>query len=508
MDPCCRHGVYENLMKYTLLTGATGLLGRYLLRDLIRQEIPVVALVRPTRQLTAKQRIDAVLADFERNGSLLTRPVVLAGDLSKEQLGLSPSNLDWLKRNCDSVVHSAASLSFREQDGEPHATNVVATRRLLAVCEAANIRIFRHVSTAYVCGLRTGRVFEDELDVGQDFGNPYEETKVAAEKLVRAAALDAYTVFRPAIIVGDSETGFSSTFHGLYTPLRVLSAMSDYVSLDDLFASAWVSSLGLTGTEGKNFVPVDWVSDAMVSILQRGKDENRTYNIASSSPVTVNRFYAAYERSIRNVVTRETRCRAESSGKTSLDSPELKSLVATYTDSMSAYQSYWRDDPEFDTSNTERVLPDKPAPDLTDEQLDRLCNFALGTNFQWTPEVRELRKSTVQDLASQWTQIGLGEYGGTLQADQAIVLTVAGRGGGQWTIRRDQGHVRAEMGKTTDSPTCELRLNSLVADRILAGVLRTEDALQRGGVLVIGWQGGAALLSELLEGVSPAVVQA
>ena len=68
---------------------------------------------------------------------------------------------------------------------------------------------------------------ENELIVGQEFGNIYEESKACGEMLVRQADfLDCYTIFRPSIIVGDSETGFSTTFHGFYTPLRLLSAIA------------------------------------------------------------------------------------------------------------------------------------------------------------------------------------------------------------------------------------------------------------------------------------------
>jgi nucleoside-diphosphate-sugar epimerase len=100
------------------------------------------------------------------------------------------------------VLHNAASLTFRGTDPacEPWRTNVEGTRHVLDVCRQAGIRHFHHVSTAYVCGLRDGIVREDELEVGQDFGNDYERSKVAAERLVRGADhLETVTVFRPSM---------------------------------------------------------------------------------------------------------------------------------------------------------------------------------------------------------------------------------------------------------------------------------------------------------------------
>jgi thioester reductase-like protein len=96
-------------------------------------------------------------------------------------------------------------------------SNLTGTRNLLQLCRETGVRQFDHVSTAYVCGKRPGPVFERELDCGQTFRNDYERSKCEAEKLVRAAAhLDRVTVYRPAIIVGDSRTGYTTAYHGPY----------------------------------------------------------------------------------------------------------------------------------------------------------------------------------------------------------------------------------------------------------------------------------------------------
>ena len=116
---------------------------------------------------------------------------------------------------------------------------------MLAFCEEQVIREFLHISTAYVCGLREGLVLESELDVDQKFGNVYEESKVAGEKLVREAQhLESFTVFRPAIIVGDTADGFSTTFHGFYTPLRLLSAFADLIPHELLFSMNHMEAIG------------------------------------------------------------------------------------------------------------------------------------------------------------------------------------------------------------------------------------------------------------------------
>ena len=211
-----------------LLTGATGLLGRYLVRDLAAAGVPLAVLVRPGGRKSAAARVDALLNDWQaRTGVRPAAPKVLSGDLHAEDLGLSADDRAWVGDHCAAVLHNAASLAFQTgHDGEPFASNVGGTERVLDLCREAGVRTLHHVSTAYVAGLRTGTVLETDRDVGQTPANVYERSKLDAERLVEAAAkrghLDTVTCLRPSIIVGDSRTGFTTTFHGFYAFLRVV----------------------------------------------------------------------------------------------------------------------------------------------------------------------------------------------------------------------------------------------------------------------------------------------
>ena len=128
---------------YLLLTGATGLLGRSLLRDLSAAGRRVAVLVRGSRTAAAASRIDELLEDWqEMTGESVACPVVLEGDITAPGLGLTPSATAWVARHVDEVVHSAASLSFqmRESDGEPWNSNVNGTQNVLELCRSAGIR--------------------------------------------------------------------------------------------------------------------------------------------------------------------------------------------------------------------------------------------------------------------------------------------------------------------------------------------------------------------------------
>ena len=185
----------------------------------------MAVVVRRSRRKGAQERVDALMATWEeRMGREFPSPKVLEGDLTEENLGLSDADVDWVRENCDAVLHNAASLTFisTDPDGEPWRSNVKGTQNVLDLCEKTGIKDFHHVSTSYVCGLRSDKVLETQLDEGQTLGNDYEKSKVTAEKMIRSAEfLSPPTVYRPAIIVGDSNDGFTTTFHGFYASLHL-----------------------------------------------------------------------------------------------------------------------------------------------------------------------------------------------------------------------------------------------------------------------------------------------
>src|ERR1019366_950135 len=202
--------------RVVLLTGATGFLGRYLLRDLLLSGQRVAVLARDSRDGRAENRIKELLNFWgESLGRPLPCPVVLHGDLVHAGLGLNLSDRRWLGRHCHAVLHAAANLSFRPTpDGEPWKTNVLGTQALLQLATDLKIPHWHHVSTAFVCGKRMGHIQETDLDHGQQFHNPYEQSKCEAEKCVREAKGICATIYRPSVIVGDSRDGYTSSFVG------------------------------------------------------------------------------------------------------------------------------------------------------------------------------------------------------------------------------------------------------------------------------------------------------
>ena len=192
------------------------------------------------------------------------------------------------------------------------------------------------------------------MDEGQEFGNDYERSKVQAEQLVRSNThLSSYTILRPSIIVGDSLSGFTSTFHGFYTPLRVAAALLNSVGLEQALDVDYLTLLGLSGHERKNFVPVDWVSDAMVSLITRREPEGSTFALVSDHPVTATRLRRVFEGSVqqhREHIESYMAARGANGGQkaaTAAGSAGMDLFRKNYVEQFAVYRSYWRDDPDL-----------------------------------------------------------------------------------------------------------------------------------------------------------------
>ncbi len=463
-------------MPYQLLTGATGLLGRYLLWDSLLNGRRVALVVRRSATESPRQRVESILAAWERElGYALPRPPVFAGDICEAGLGLSDRDAQWIRERCSSVVHSAASLSFQAdaRTGEPERSNVGGTRNVLDLCREFGIRQFHHVSTAFVCGLRSGRVTEDELDLGQRWGNDYERSKVQAEKLVRAAEfLDRPTIFRPATIVGDSRTGFANTFHGFYAPIQIGQALIDRFKpprIDDDIAHTMQMALGLAGNEHKNFVPVDWVASVINFVIAHPEHHGRTYHLSLTQPVRVD----VASKAMRLALDEYAQAKAGDGARPL----ELGQLQSVFRDQMDVYRSHWRNDPQFDSTNTIQAAPHLPAPEVTQEMLLRTAKYALKTNFGW-PRPQPIRPEFDVEAHLQ----GLAPLGPLPGGESTILvgLQVNGPGGGEWTIAMDNGRLLAAEPGLVEGGQATLYLNSQTFQQCVLGQLSAAQAAQSG----------------------------
>lgn len=505
-------------MKYLLLTGATGLLGEYLLRDLTRLGLPLAVIARSSGRRSAADRIEDIFAKLERvERRAMPRPVVLEGDLLQPLLGLSPAACGWVRAHCDALLHNAASLQFIEdpRSGEPYRSNVQGTAEMLALCESTGIKHLHHVSTAYVCGNRRGRILETDALDPTAAGNDYEASKIHSELMVREfAALESLVIYRPAIIVGDHRTGYTSTFHGFYVPLQLSQAMrTSGHAPRGLPPEMVMSTLGLSGEERKNFVPVDWISAAISRGVtdQSGRFRGRTIHLAPSKRVTLAAMSNVIAESLDTQTGENQAAGTTSSAPAATRDPSQ--VLDFFRQQMGIYQAYWRDDPEFDGTAVAELLPDLPCPEVDHQSMLRLCRYALRTNFgarRGLPPVHPPRVG--ETLGAAWQSStesaggtdangtdanGTNETGTTASGGEVFQLgcCVTGPGGGDVTLRiplptlshrqspADTSQFELLIGLPAD-PGPSVRFNRPTLDALLSGTTTIDTCLRRGQIML------------------------
>lgn len=376
-----------------LLTGASGLLGRFVLARLLAGGRDVAVIVRPTYCWTAAQRVDEALAPCEQQ-AWLPRPRTLAGDLNDDGLALGDEDCRWLSQRPIEVLHCAASIRFQcdSASGEPYRTNVDGTRNLLEVCRRLDVRAFHYVSTAYV-GCRVdpaaGRVNEVVVPDIASGGNDYEKSKIEAEQLIaRCPYIGDKTIHRPSIIVGDSQSSFTSTYHGFYAPLQIGYQLAKHNGFSAEAGQWFRHQLGLQPEDSKNIVPVDWVAEAIV----------RTMNMNSSScaPATSVRPRILHwtnphpvpcellQESITTAIEHSSSDKQSAQAAQTRDNPSDEiPLSGDFREQMRVYESYFRSDPAFDDCQSRVLVPDLPCPVVDRAMLLRLAKFAIEQNFGW-----------------------------------------------------------------------------------------------------------------------------
>jgi len=441
----------------------------------------MAVLVRPSKSESARQRVETQLRRWEHSlETALPRPVVLEGDLNEIDLGLDHRTLNWIERHCASVYHNAASLVFRgdDPDGEPHLSNVEGTRRMLELCRCTGIRQFHHVSTAYVCGLREGRVLESDVDVGQTPGNVYEKTKLEAEMLVRGADfINPPTIYRPSIIVGDSQTGYTTTYHGFYVPLKLAHTMASKVARGATAGDLLVAALGIKGDDRKNFVPVDWVSAVMCHIHGRPEFHGATYHVTSPCPPLILEMAAVMQEVIEDLSPL-----ADPESSWNLDGEWFSK---TFRDQLSVYGAYWRDDPQFDMTNTLRAAPHLPCPKLDRKMMSQLARFAIETNFG---RLRRIKHKPDFDVHSHMRRV-LRSCDKLPDGEPSIAyvgIQVDGPGGGQWELVVRNGRLMAIDDGVSARSTAVFHVNSATFCSLVHGKLTVSQAVQSGDVWIEG----------------------
>ncbi|WP_173917377.1 SDR family NAD(P)-dependent oxidoreductase [Halobacillus sp. Marseille-Q1614] len=261
------------------LTGSTGFLGGKLIQNLMKDtDHHVYLLVRNLGK--ARQLVESFSEENQK------RIHILEGDITSPNCGITEETFNQLKGKIDCFYHSAALVKFDvELSDELFEINYTGTLNTLELAKELAVKKFFYISTAYTVGKKSHGV-EELYPLDAEYHNPYEASKVKSEHLVFSYGnqMDV-SIFRPAIIVGDSKTGEADSEFTLYGFMRALDIFKRRM-MRKSDANKDEKYRVIANQEGtSNFVPVDYVAD-ILSLAVTKAEPHTIYNITNPNPPT------------------------------------------------------------------------------------------------------------------------------------------------------------------------------------------------------------------------------
>lgn len=230
--------------------------------------------------LHLKQERTSALAQkehFLRTTALQPEQLILIeGDITKDSLGISEDVHHELSSRVTHIFHLAALYDLATSFDIAFRINVIGTSHVTHFAHTCrHLERYVYFSTAYVSGLRTGTIFEHDLSHSTTFKNAYEETKYLAEvRLRKEIGTLPYTIIRPGIVVGHSQTGETPKWDGVYFVLNALRLLESFAPLPYAGrANALV-----------NLVPYDYVVQATTYLSHAPAGVRTTYHLTDPFP--------------------------------------------------------------------------------------------------------------------------------------------------------------------------------------------------------------------------------
>jgi thioester reductase-like protein len=264
------------------LTGFPGFIARRLVERIAKNDTRFFLLAQKEFIEKARQDVEEIV---KTTGTSAENFEIIQGDITQQNLGMSEKDLEIVRTETSDVFHLAAVYDLAVKKELAFSVNVEGTRNVNEfVKNLPALRRYNYVSTCYVAGLRTGDILETELEHSKGFRNYYEETKYLAETEVEELKKTIpTTIFRPSVVVGDSRTGETAKYDGIYSLilyllkaprlLRFVNVGNDHVKL--------------------NLVPVDFVVEALAALASDERATGKTIALADPNPLTTAELFDA-----------------------------------------------------------------------------------------------------------------------------------------------------------------------------------------------------------------------
>ncbi len=254
------------------VTGATGFIGKRLLRKPAARKGVVYALMRDTEPT----KVAALKAYTGLEGSRL---VAIKGDIAKAGLGISAADKKLLDGKIKHFFHLAAIYDLGADAQSQMDVNVQGTANTVAFANQIKAGCLHHCSSIAAAGMYEGMFREDMFAEAENLDHPYFSTKHESEKIARKGAKVPLRIYRPGLVVGDSNTGEMDKIDGPYYFFKLIQRIRQMLP-------PWMPAIGIEG--GRiNIVPVDYVVNAMDHIAHTKDQDGKCFHLVDPEPMRV-----------------------------------------------------------------------------------------------------------------------------------------------------------------------------------------------------------------------------
>jgi len=263
------------------VTGFPGFIAERLVKHLAKLNARFILLVQPSLLSRARSDVARIAA---ATGTDPANFSIVAGDITEENLGMSAADADRARNETTTLFHLAAIYDLAVARDLAMRVNLDGTRNVNRFARSINdLWRYHYVSTCYVAGKREGIIMESELLHDAGFRNHYEETKYLAEMEVETLKSELpITIHRPAVVCGDSRTGETAKYDGIYYLIHYL--------------RKWPGGLTLLNIGNRdvrlNLVPVDFVIDSMVMLSREDQAIGATIQLADPAVLTTQQLFS------------------------------------------------------------------------------------------------------------------------------------------------------------------------------------------------------------------------
>jgi thioester reductase-like protein len=283
LDPSIRPSAVSNVSvtdpKKIFLTGGTGFLGAFIIRELLQAtDADIYCLVRATNAEEGKSKLKKNLEQYAIwQEQFNSRIIPVVGDLSQPLLGLGSEQFQTLSTTIDTIYHSGALLNYVYPYSALKAANVLGTQEVLRLACLNTVKPVHYVSSVAIfeSPVYAGKVVteQDEFNHWEGIYLGYSQTKWVAEKLVKIASKRGLpvTIYRPPLISGDSQTGICNTHDFINLMTKGCLQMGSFPDVEYML----------------DMSPVDYVSKAVVYLSRQKESIGKAFHLQHPQPISL-----------------------------------------------------------------------------------------------------------------------------------------------------------------------------------------------------------------------------